>query len=254
MLKLFRPIVFFDLETTGTSIQQDKIVQIAVLKMEIDLKQVEKKVHLLDPGISIPKEASDVHGITDEMVQGKPKFSQIAKSLKDYMTGCDLGGYNSDNFDIPLLIQEFHRCKISFPDWDLNVVDSLKIERIVNSHKLSETYKRYFNKDLDDAHDAMVDTDATVKIFMEQIQKIKDVDDFEGEITIESIDKFCQGENERFDLAGKCYVKDGVVCWSFGKNMNKPVMEDRSYLNWVLNSDFPIQTKQLLTDLLTKNK
>lgn len=249
MIKLLKPIVFFDLETTGTSVQHDRIVQIAVVKMFPDEnKKDERKVHLIDPSIPIPKEASDVHGITDEMVQGKPKFAQLAKAIFDFTFGCDLGGYNSDNFDIPLLIQEFHRCQIEFPTWNPNVIDVIKIERILNSHKLSETFKRYFGKELNDAHDAMIDTDATVDIFHEQILKLKSNEDFEN--SIEWIDKFCQGENERFDLAGKCYIKDGVVHWAFGKNMNKPVMDDRPYLNWVLNSDFPIQTKTLLTELL----
>lgn len=253
MLKLSKPIVFFDLETTGTSIQQDRIVQIAVIKMFPDPEtSIERKVHLIDPGCPIPSEATEIHGITDEMVQGKPKFIQIAKGVKDYMTGCDLGGYNSDMFDIPMLIQEFHRCNIAFPDWDLNVIDVIKIERILNSHKLSETYKRYFDKELDDAHDAMVDANATVDIFFEQLDFLKDQPDFN--MSIEAIDKFCQGENERFDLAGKCYLKDGVVHWSFGKNMNKPVLKDTSYLNWVLNSDFPIQTKNLLNEYWNQNK
>lgn len=253
MLKLNKPIVFFDLETTGVSIQQDRIVQIAVLKIPVNPDdKVERKVHLIDPGVHIPEEATEVHGITDEMVQGKPKFIQIAKALKDYMNGCDLGGYSSDNFDIPMLIQEFHRCDIAFPDWELNVIDVIKIERILNSHKLSETYKRYMKKDLNDAHDAMVDTDATVDVFLKQLDLLKDQPDLE--LSIESIDKFCQGENERFDLAGKCFIKDGIVHWSFGKHMNKPVLTDTSYLNWVLNSDFPIQTKKMLNEYWNNNK
>lgn len=253
MIKLIKPIIFFDLETTGVSIQHDRIVQIAVIKIPVNSgDSIERKVHLIDPGIPIPKEASDVHGITDEMVQGKPKFFQIAKALKDVMTGCDLAGYNSDVFDIPLLIQEFHRCKILFPDWDLNVIDVIKIERILNSHKLSETYKRYMKKELDDAHDAMVDTDATLEVFLKQLDYLKNQPDLE--MSIQSIDKFCQGENERFDLAGKCFIKDGIVYWSFGKNMNQPILKDTSYLNWVLNSDFPIQTKNLLNEYWNNNK
>lgn len=134
MLKLKKTIVFFDLETTGVSIQQDKIVQIAVIKINPgnNKKGFERKSYLIDPAIPIPPGATEVHGITDEMVQGKPKFVNIAKSLKEYLNGCDLGGYNSDAFDIPMLIQEFHRCGISFPDHDLNVIDGLTIERIIN--------------------------------------------------------------------------------------------------------------------------
>lgn len=255
-LNLKRALIFFDLETTGVQISTDKVVQIATSKHFLDGK-VEQKTMLINPGVKIPKEASDIHGITDEMVKDAPTFKQIAKSLSDYFSGCDLGGYNSDTFDVPLLIAEFHRCGISFPENGVSFIDVLKIERIVNSHKLTETYKRYTGLDLENAHDAGADVDATSVVFFKQLEKLKDVltdENGQTEFTVERIDVFCQGEKQRFDYAGKMYLKDGVVYWTFGKNVDKPVLEDRGYLNWVLSSDFPIETKDRIKELLTQKQ
>lgn len=250
-MKLNKPLIIFDLETTGTDITIDRIVQIATMKL-FPNGECEEKEYLINPGIPIPKEASEVHGITDEMVKDAPTFKQLANAMNDYFKGSDIGGYNSDNFDVPLLMQEFHRCEIEFPSWELNFVDMLKIERIVNSHKLSETYKRYTLQDLDDAHDAMADVKGTKTVFDHQLELLKETEGFEEGVTIESIDKFCQGDNERFDYAGKAYIKDGVVYWSFGKWKDHPVLDDRGYLNWVLSSNFPIETKKKLKELLIK--
>jgi DNA polymerase-3 subunit epsilon len=256
MIKLSKPIVFFDLETTGVSTGTDKIVQIAITKVFPD-GQVVHKERLINPGKPIPQEATDVHGITDEMVKDAPLFKQVAKALKQEFDGCDLGGYNSDNFDIPMLSAEFERCEILFPEEGTTPIDVLKIERIVNSHKLGETFKRYTGQDLDNAHNASADTDATRIVLEHQIPKLLEIlkqenEDFDGVLTPEVIDKFCQGENERFDFAGKTYIKDGVVFWSFGKCKDKPVLEDRGYLNWVLGQDFPLETKNKLKSLLTQ--
>lgn len=256
-MKLLKPFIVFDLETTGTSISDDKIVQLAVIKKHPDGK-VEKKTMLLNPGISIPKEATEVHGITDEMVKDKPFFKQIAKSLFEFFFGCDLGGYNSDQFDIPLLMAEFDRCDIHFLSWTPNVVDGLKIERMVNSHKLEYTYARHTGKTLDNAHDAMADSEATLEVLESQFEMLmSSYKDEKGNIiplTIEQVDTHCQQENERFDYAGKAYKKEGSVFWSFGKNKDRDVLQDRSYLDWVLKSNFPIDTKNKLIKLITNNK
>lgn len=250
-MKLQRPIVFFDLETTGVNITTDRIVQIAAIKIDVDGTRTEKTT-LINPTISIPKEATEVHGITDDMVKDQPTFKQISKSLFSFFEGCDIGGYNSDVFDVPLLIQEFHRCEIEFPTWEVFFLDGLKIERIINSHKLEETFKRYTGKTLENAHDALADTQATFEVISEQIGVINGDGTRNEDITIEQLDKFIQGDNLRFDYAGKCYMKEDVVYWSFGKNKDNPVLDDRGYLNWVLTSDFPIQTKKKLKELLTK--
>jgi DNA polymerase-3 subunit epsilon len=254
-MKLSKPLIFFDLETTGVNISSDRIVQIAIVKMNVD-GTTDEKTKLINPGIPIPKEATDVHGITDEMVKDQPKFGQIAKGLKSTFEGCDIGGFNSDNFDVPLIIQEFQNVGIEFPDWDVDFIDVLKVERIINSNKLGEVFKRYTGETLEGAHDALEDTRATKKIFAHQLNKLKDIfaeiEGFEGELTPKIIDRYCQGDQKRFDYAGKTYIKDETVFWSFGQHKDKPVLEDRGYLNWVLNKDFPIETKNKLKELILK--
>ena len=240
-MKLEKPIVFFDLETTGVSVGTDKIVQIACVKVNTDLSKEEKKM-LINPQIPIPASATEVHGITDEMVKDAPLFKQIAKGLNEFMAGCDLGGYNSDNFDIPLLIEEFKRAGLDFPTWELNFLDVLKYERLLNPQKLEAVYKRYTGKDLDGAHDALNDVRATIEILEFQTAG--------KELSTKEIDEFCQEDKKRFDYAGKMYVKDEIVLWSFGKNMNKPVLDDLGYVEWVLNQDFPTQTKEKIKQLL----
>lgn len=234
-MQLKRPLIFFDLETTGTDVSKDRIVQIATIKVNLDLTMEEKK-RLINPNILIPAEATAVHGITNEMVETEPFFSSIARNLKEYFKGCDIAGYHSDFFDIPLLTKEFERCNIEFIDWECNVVDVLKYERILNPQTLSAVYTRYTGNVLDGAHDALNDVRATVQVFLHQTHG--------KEITIPEIDEICQGEKKRHDYCQKTYInKDGVVCWAMGKFQNKPIDFDLNYLNWVLSSEFPLETK-----------
>jgi DNA polymerase-3 subunit epsilon len=244
-MKLNRPIVFFDLETTGVEISTARIVQIACIKINMD-GSTEEKMMLINPNIPIPQEASEVHGITNEMVKDAPFFSQIAKGLYSFFKGCDIAGYNSDSYDVPLLCEEFNRLSIIFLDWDYNLVDVLKYERLLRPNKLEDVYKRYTGKELEGSHDALNDTRATLEILFHQIGKNE-------EISPADIDEFCQGSKKRFDIAGKTFInEDGVVFWSFGKNMNKPVLEDKGYLEWVLKNDFPSETKFKLKQILNK--
>jgi DNA polymerase-3 subunit epsilon len=241
-MKINRPICFFDIETTGVSTTKDRIVQIACIKIDLDGNKEEKKL-LINPTIPIPKEATDVHGISDEMVKDAPLFKNISKALYFFFKDCDIAGYNSDNFDVPLLIEEFARVGIQFLNWEYNLVDVLKHERLLHSNKLGDVYKRYTGQDLDGAHDALNDVRATVEILFHQIEG-------KSEITPEEIDSLCQGENKRFDIAGKAYYdKEGIVRWTFGKNINQPVLQDLKYLEWVLNNDFPSESKNKLITL-----
>lgn len=244
-MKLIRPIVFFDVETTGKDVTTDRIVQLACVKLNTDGSKEQKDI-MLNPDFPISVEATTLHGITNEMVVDKPKFRKIAKSLLDFFKDCDLGGYNSDVFDIPILIEEFQRCGIDFPDWDLNLVDVLKHERLINNNKLESVYRRYTGKNLENSHNALCDVLATVEVLEHQIRLLDD----SKEHTPQSIDLFCQGDKKRFDISGKAYFNaDDVVCWSFGKNIDKPVMNDKSYLDWVLNANFPNETKNKLKKL-----
>jgi DNA polymerase-3 subunit epsilon len=244
-MNITRPIVFFDLETTGLDLSKDRAVSIATLKVDLEGTITEKKI-LINPEMMIPKEASDIYGITDEMVADAPTFKQISKSLFTYFENCDMAGFNSDYYDVPLLMKEFSRCGIEFPTWELNLVDVLKFERMLNSNKLEEVYKRYTGKALEGAHDALNDIRATFEVLMCQLQKHGKHD-----LTPQEIDLMCQGERKRFDISGKTYLNaNGEVCWSIGKNANNPVTKDTAYLNWVLNSDFPDETKAKLRTLL----
>lgn len=242
---IVRPIVFFDLETTGVKISFDRIVQIAAIKIFPDGSMEEKQTYV-NPGIPIPAEATAVHGITDEMVKDAPTFKQLSKSLYVYMKDSDLGGYNSDNFDIPLLGAEFNRVGLEFGDWEMNLMDVLKNERRLAPQKLGDIYFKYTGQVLENAHDAMADVKATVAILDAQCKN--------EEVTIMDIDLMCQGENLRFDLAGKMYMKDGEVFWNFGKNKDKPIKSDHGYLTWALNWDeMPQQSRKCILNYIGQN-
>jgi DNA polymerase-3 subunit epsilon len=244
-----RPIIFFDLETTGVEILDARIIQIACIKLNMDGSKEEKEI-LLNPTIPIPSESTKIHNITDEDVKNAPTFKQIWKALYKFFDGCDIAGYNSDMFDIPVLIEEFGRAGIIFPNWELNYVDVLKNERRVNPNTLTSVYERWTGKKLEGAHDALNDVRATFEILMYQ-------QDGKEDETPESIDLACQGNRKRYDVGGKTYFdKNGVVCWGFGKLKNKPVIdqsqESIDYFNWVLNNKFPMELKNKLIEL--KNK
>lgn len=240
-MKLTRPLVFFDLETTWVSTSSDRIVQFAGIKIMPDESRITKQ-YLINPTIHIPAWASQVHGITDDMVADQPTFSQVSDELYTWMSGCDLAGYNSNNFDIPLLCEEFGRCEIIRPAKSIHLIDVLQIERAVNSHKLSETYRRYTGKELEWAHDAMADTQATLDIYMKQIHKLPDLN------TVEAIDNWTQSDRKRYDIAGKMYMVDDMIYWSFGKYRGRPVHEDLSYCQWVMGWEFPLETKSKLQE------
>ncbi|MCR9288928.1 MAG: 3'-5' exonuclease [Bacteroidetes bacterium] len=243
-----KPTIFFDLETTGVNITQDRILQIGAIKLFADGTEEVKNV-LLNPGIPIPEGASAVHGIYDKDVKDKPFFRQISKSFATWLSGSNLAGYNSDNFDVPMLIEEFNRVGITFPEPDTKFIDVLKIERLVNSHTLGNTYKRYTGEELDGAHDALIDIYATIKIFQKQLENNPDLPSDAAEI-----DALCQGENTRVDFAGKLYEKDGEVYWRFGKHRDQRVADTQDYCNWVLKSDFPSETKMQIRRVLEKQK
>lgn len=247
-MKLNRPIVFFDLETTGTKIVTDRIVQIATIKINVDGSKEEKK-YLVNPEMAIPAEATAVHGITDEMVKDAPTFKRLAKALLAYLDGCDLGGFNSDNFDIPLLTEEFLRCDIVFGAWNPFFLDVLKNERRLLPHKLADVFFRRTGVKLEDAHDALVDVRATVEVFEHQLMG--------EELAPEEVIALCEDpDKKRFDIAGKLYEREGVIYWNFGKHKDKPYNTDLKYLEWVLNAepqyDIPQDTKNRLKELVKK--
>jgi DNA polymerase-3 subunit epsilon len=244
MLNLFRPIAFIDLETTGTNITQDRIVQIGAVKLNPDGTREEKNV-LVNPLIPIPKEASDVHGIKDEDVKGAPTFKQIAKSLFDWLFNCDLAGYNSNSFDIPLLSEEFGRLNIDWPMSDTKCLDVLKIERLLNPNTLEATYKRYTGLDLEGAHDALADVKATAVVLEEQLKSSEIPND------IVKIEEFQRDGQELVDMAGKLTKNEnGDIIYAIGKDAGKTVKDNHGFGQWMLSKDFPRDTKRILNEII----
>lgn len=247
-IKLLRPIVFFDLETTGVDIINDKIVEIGVVKLHPDGKR-EVKRRLVNPGIPIPPEVTEIHGITDKDVAGEPPFEKIAKNFAAFMKDCDLGGYNIINFDLPFLAQEFNRIGIEFPDPPTKFVDAMKIFHAKERRDLTAAYKFYCKKDLDDAHSAEADTIATVEIFLAQMKAYKGEDKLPDNVA--EIQDFTMDGKGMVDLAGKL-VKDtdGTVLYNFGKNKGRPIEHDKGYAGWMLTGEFTENTKRKLREIL----
>jgi len=224
-------MIYLDLETTGLSITQDRIVQIGCIR-----DGVEKKM-LINPGIPIPPEATAIHGITDEMVKDANPFKMIAKGLWDYLYGHDLAGYNSSSYDLPLLMEEFARVGMEMSFEGIQIHDVYRNECKINPRNLSAVYKRLTGEELDSAHDALADTRATKIIHELQLE-------------MDNIDEILSDPEgiEYLDFTQKLYRnKDGVVVWAFGKNKDRPIKEDRNYCNWALRSEFTKQVKDIIS-------
>ncbi|MCC6635717.1 MAG: 3'-5' exonuclease [Chitinophagaceae bacterium] len=248
-LQLINPIAFIDLETTGINISSDRIIEIAVVKILPDgTKQVKRK--LINPEMPISAGATQVHGITDEMVKDAPTFKQVANEVKQFMEGCDIGGYNSNRFDMPLLIEEFLRVGISFSVQGRKFVDVQKVFHMMEQRTLSAAYKFYCNKNLEDAHSAEADATATWEVLIAQVEKYEQLGN-----TIESIVKFT-GEDDIVDFARRFIKVNGVEVFNFGKHKGKPVTqvikEEPQYYDWMMKGDFAMDTKQKFTEILNR--
>lgn len=247
-LNLMNPIVFFDLETTGINIAKDRIVEISVLKVFPNGKEEQKTVRV-NPEMPIPKEATAIHGISDEDVKDCPVFKQIAKEMARYIEGCDLGGYNSNRFDIPLLAEEFLRAGVDFDMRKRKFVDVQTIFHKMEQRTLSAAYRFYCDKSLEDAHTAAADTFATYEVLKSQLDRYGE----KLENSIEFLSKFST-QNNNADFAGFIVFNEkGVEVFNFGKNKGIPVeqvlKEQPGYFAWMLNSEFPLYTKKILTEI-----
>lgn len=243
-----KPIIFFDLETTGVNVSKDRIVEIACTKYNVD-GTTEKKYSLINPEMDIPFEASEVHGITNDKVKDAPTFKRLGSSMREWFKDCDLAGYNSDNFDVPLLSAEFERVGLEGINWNPNLLDILKLYRHLYPNTLSAVYERLTGKVLEDAHSADADISATKEISDILIQKLSEVE----EKSVKNIDNFLQGDKKRFDLAGKLYIDvDGVVRYNFGKDVDKSVKDFPGFAEWMLKQDFPNETKKKIRELLAQ--
>ncbi|MCB0480119.1 MAG: 3'-5' exonuclease [Flavobacteriales bacterium] len=251
-LKLSKPIAFFDLETTGVDVAKDRIVEIAVLKIQPN-GQKDMKIRRINPEMPIPKEASDIHGITNEDVADCPTFEQFAKSLFLFLQDCDLAGFNSNRFDIPLLVEEFLRCGIRFDIAGRSLVDVQNIFHKMEQRTLSAAYQFYCDKPLENAHSAEADITATFEILEAQLKRYKDLEN-----NIEFLGEFSRRQNF-VDLAGRLvYNDDKEAVFNFGKHKGKTVeavlQAEPSYYAWMMQGDFPLYTKQVLSDLKEKYK
>lgn len=246
-LKLERPLVFFDLETTGVQIATDRIVEISILKIYPNGNR-ESWTRLVNPEIEIPKEASDIHGITNEKVVTEPKFSELAPKISTMIEGCDLAGFNSNRFDIPLLAEEMLRARVNFDMQDRMAIDVQVIFHKKEQRNLSAGYEFYCGKTLDNAHSAEADTLATYEILEAQIERYEDV---EGDVDF--LSKF-SSHQQRADFAGFLLLDDsGEEIFSFGKYKGRKVRdvlrENPGYYSWIQNADFPLYTKKMLEDV-----
>ena len=246
-LKLRNPLIFFDLETTGISISSDRIIEIAYLKIYPNGNE-ESKTIKVNPTIPIPEKSTLVHGITDEDVKDAPVFAEVAKTLTKIIEGCDLAGYNSNKFDIPLLAEEFLRAGIDLDLKKRKFVDVQVIFHKKEQRTLSAAFKFYCDKELDEAHSAEADTRATYEILKAQLEKYEDLPNDIDELAAYS------SHNKNADFAGRIvYNEKGEEIFNFGKYKGQKVEDvfkkDPAYYGWMINNDFPLFTKKVLTSI-----
>lgn len=251
MLKLHKPICFFDLETTGLNVGKDRIVEISVLKVFPNGNK-ESKTLRVNPEIPISREAQAVHGISNENVADEPTFKEIAPQIWEMMKDSDLAGYNSNRFDVPLLAEEFMRSDFEFDIDRHRLVDVQVIFYKKEPRDLTSAFKYYCDKDLKDAHSAAADVEATYEVLKAQIEKYEDLEN-----DIRFLSEFTT-QKKTADLAGFIVYNDkGDEIFSFGKHKGKKVTEvfdtDPGYYGWIQNADFPLYTKKVLTKIKLQN-
>lgn len=246
-LKLIKPIVFFDLETTGINIGNDRIVEISMLKIFPDGKK-QRKTWLVNPEIEIPAEATAIHGITNEKVVTEPTFKELANSVNDMIADSDLAGFNSNRFDIPLLAEEFLRVGIDFDMNNRKAIDVQVIFHKKEQRTLSAGYQFYCDKVLEDAHSAEADTNATYEILKAQLDRYDDIKN-----TVDALSEYST-HSKRADFAGFILFNDkDQEIFSFGKYKGRTVedvfKENPGYNAWIQNADFPLYTKKVLQSI-----
>ena len=246
-LKLTKPLCFFDLETTGTDVSNDRIIEIAIIKVNTDGSRESLETRL-NPGIPIPPESTLIHGITDEMVVNEPKFKDEARNIYNFLKGCDLAGFNSDRFDIPLLVEELLRADLDFDFKNTKTIDVQNIFHKMESRTLSAALKFYCDKELTDAHTAIADANATLDVLLAQLDRYSEL-----EPNVDFLNHFST-RKKTADFAGfLIYNKDDEICFGFGKHKGKKVneilKEEPGYFGWILNADFPRYTKKILTEI-----
>lgn len=251
-LKLYKPLCVFDLETTGIQVAKDRIVEISILKVNPDASR-ESKTWLVNPEMPIPAESTAVHGITDEKVANAPTFKEIAAKVLEMISGCDLGGFNSNRFDVPLLAEELLRAGVDFELNKFKLVDAQTIFHKMEPRNLTAAYQFYCKKDLENAHSAEADVLATFEVLDAQVGHYEDLpNDIAGLSEFSVHNKFA-------DLAGMIHFDDNKEeIFAFGKYKGQKVKEifqkDLGYYAWIQNADFPLYTKKILTGIQLRSK
>lgn len=250
-IKLSRPLAFIDLETTGVNIATDRIIEVYILKVFPDGTNTTKH-RFINPGVPIPKESSNIHGITDEQVKDAPSFKEVANELKQFIDNADLAGFNSNRFDVPLLMEEFLRAGIELDMSHRKLVDIQHIFHTMEKRTLSAAYRFYCDKELVDAHSAEADATATWEILKAQLKRYDQLGD--------SVDSILNqiGEEKIVDFARRMvYDEEGMEIFNFGKHKGRRVKDvlntERQYYDWMMKGDFPLHTKQKLTEILNRS-
>ncbi|GAB3706578.1 3'-5' exonuclease [Spirosoma flavus] len=257
-LFLKKPLAFFDLETTGINTAKDRIIDICIMKA-MPGGDVVTKNQRVNPGIPIPIESSLIHGIYDDDVKDAPPFKAVARTLAQFLEGCDLAGFNSNRFDVPLLVEEFLRANVDFDLKNRRQVDAQRIFHLMEPRNLSAAYKFYCNKELIGAHSAEVDTLATLEVLNAQVQRYVGMmgrtDSGQDVVFENDIDMLHSlTANTNVDLAGRMILNDkGEEIFNFGKHKGIPVLDvlkkEPSFYDWILKGDFPLDTKRRLTEI-----
>lgn len=251
-LQLKRPIIIFDLETTGINLTEDRVVEISLIKVMPD-GSTETKTRRINPGMHIPEQATAIHHITDEDVKDEPTFKQIAKSLAKMFEGCDIAGFNSNRFDIPMLDQEFQRADVDFDFSKARFVDVQTIFHKKEPRNLVAAYKFYCGKDLENAHSATADTQATYEVLLAQLERYEDLP-----TTVDKLSDF-SSQNRNVDFMGRLiYDEKGREIINFGKYKGKVAEEvlkkDLGYYGWIMQGDFTKNTKDAFTRIKLRLK
>lgn len=262
-LNLKIPLCVFDLETTGTNISQDRIIEIAVIKVMPDGELV-RKTNLVNPTIPIPPESTAIHGISNEDVKDKPTFKELAKEYARFFEGADIAGFNVLKFDVPMLVEEFLRADVEFDYSRKKMIDAQKIFHLMEKRTLGAALQFYCKKELTNSHSAEADTEATLEVLLAQVKRYEHQEVTDGlgkkigviKNDIETLHKLTA--SDMIDLAGRMVRNDkGEIIFNFGKHRNRGVLdvfkEEPAYYDWIMNGDFPLDTKRKVTEIKLKS-
>ena len=251
-LNLKRPIVFFDLETTGVDTAKDRIVEVSMIKIMPDGEEI-VRTRRINPQMHIPEQATAIHGITDEYVKDCPTFAQVAKSMAQFIDGCDFGGFNSNRFDLPMLVEEFLRAGVDVDFRRRRFVDVQNIFHKMEQRTLVAAYKFYCDKNLEEAHSAEADSRATYEVLMAQLDRYPELQN-----DVAALADFSE-RGQTADFAGRIgYNEKQEEVFNFGKYKGRRVedvfREEPSYYAWMMNGDFPLYTKKVITEIYLRLK